>query len=52
VHEKHCQCPICQAARIKNRNKELENLRIAKEFEEKSGGTISKNDILEIINKK
>lgn len=45
---KDCNCFICQSNKIKKRNTNNNLQKIAKEFENKSGGIISKKDIYNI----
>jgi hypothetical protein len=40
---------MCQAVRIKNRLKDENRLKIAKEFEDLSCGIITKKDVLQIL---
>lgn len=46
---KRCSCQMCQAVRIKDRLKDENRLKIAKEFETLSGGIITKKDVLQIL---
>ena len=46
---KRCSCYMCQAVRIKDRLRDDNKLKIAKEFEDLSGGIITKKDVLQIL---
>jgi hypothetical protein len=45
-----CNCFICQSKKIKQRNKKNALNKIAQEFETKSGGIITKSDIINLGN--
>ena len=47
--DKRCSCYMCQAMRIKNRLRDDNRLKIAKEFEDLSNGIITKEDVLKIL---
>jgi hypothetical protein len=47
--DKRCSCYMCQAKRIKDRLRDENRLKIAKEFEDLSNGIITKKDVLQIL---
>jgi hypothetical protein len=47
--DKRCSCYMCQAIRIKDRLRNENRLKIAKEFETLSNGIITKKDVLQIL---